>query len=100
MKKDRALLNWIKKQCPDLPAAKAFIRKWKHEWDQNFPEPFTVGKEDIFSQRCMAAHLSLLLEGKDPLKVYKNKILTDYLSTEYGIELYCAIFDNDTEEPT
>jgi hypothetical protein len=82
MKTEPNLYDYLREHCPDLDAAKRFMFSWANEHQQKLPWE----TECSYTARAMAAHVSAVLEGK-PLP---DGLMTQYLSTEYGPELYFA----------
>lgn len=87
------LNRWISKECPNLETAKKFVYLWfegEHEYSKEpqaicFPENIWLSG----TMRAIAYLVSRVLEGYDD---NTDVILTnDYMTTEYGSELYSAM---------
>lgn len=77
------LYAYLRNECPDLAAAKAWIRRWFIEWEQVLPWE----KEPEFTLRAMSGHLSNVLEGFDGRSGYAASG-DPYYMTRFGSELY------------
>lgn len=82
------LYEYLKKECPDLEAAKLWIHKWFNEWQQVLP----WDTEAMYTLRAMCGHLSNVLEGKDygAPDAYGTNFNMAYFDTKYGAILYEA----------
>lgn len=84
------LYDYLRRECPDLIAAKKWIRKWANDWVQKMP----WDKEPVYTSRAMAAHVSNVLEGKP---APTDGGWTIYFATKYGSELYFAAWGWDEQ---
>lgn len=59
------LYEYLKTQFHDVETAKAFMKKWNHEWNQEL-RGFDPGPNDMndLTQRAMAYHVCYVLEGE------------------------------------
>lgn len=84
------LYDYLRKQCPDVDAAKRWICKWCSEWEQVLP----WDDEAEFTTRAMAGHLSNVLEGGDADSGYAAGGMS-YMGTKYGSDLFWAAHNCD-----
>lgn len=84
------LYSFLKTQFSDLPSAKRWARRWIEEQE--------AGRElehwGSFSSRAMAAHISRVLEGKEP---DSRAALTMYTEETYGPAVYYAMWGWDDD---
>jgi len=82
MKTEPNLYDYLREQCPDLETAKRFMFSWANEHEQRLPWETACS----YTSRAMAAHVSAVLENR----ALPDGLMTQYLSTKYGSELYQA----------
>ena len=85
--------SFLSRECPDLESAKVFVHQW-----YSGTHPFSVGQQELdlqdgdgpfsMTMRAMAGTASRVLEGYDEDPDWP---IGDYLTTEYGSELYNAM---------
>ena len=74
-KTEKTFYEWLKTQFTDLESAKTFFKNWKRSGQKTPYGEFTL--------RCMAAHISNILENKE----YDPSEVISVSNTAYGIDI-------------